>query len=86
MTVRIMPSAPDVSLVEIKEKACALIQKFGGNVGRSEEQAVAFGIRALNIIFVMDEKKGGTEPLEKQISEIEGVNSVEVSDVRRAVG
>lgn len=86
VTIRIMPSDPDVSLADIKGQACALIQKFGGEVGKSEEQAVAFGLKALNIIFVMDENKGSTEPLEKQISEIEGVNSAEVTDVRRAVG
>jgi translation elongation factor EF-1beta len=34
----------------------------------------------------MDEKLGGTDPLEAKLSEIEGVNSVEVIDVRRAIG
>ena len=47
---------------------------------------VAFGISSLNLIFIMDESIGSTETLEKDISGIEGVNSVEVVDVRRAVG
>jgi translation elongation factor EF-1beta len=34
----------------------------------------------------MDEKKGDTESLEKQISEIEGVQSVECTDIRRIIG
>jgi len=34
----------------------------------------------------MDEQKGSTDPLEKEIQAIEGVNSVEVIDVRRAIG
>jgi translation elongation factor EF-1beta len=34
----------------------------------------------------MDEKKGDTEALEKQISEIPEVNSVELTDIRRIIG
>jgi translation elongation factor EF-1beta len=34
----------------------------------------------------LDEKKGDTEPVEKKISEIEGVQSVECIDVRRIIG
>ena len=34
----------------------------------------------------MDENLGDTEPLEKDISDLEEVASVEVIDVRRAVG
>jgi len=37
-------------------------------------------------MFVMDEAKGSTDDLEKKISEIDGVNSVEVVDVRRTIG
>ena len=47
---------------------------------------IAFGLKALDILFVMDEAKGSTEELEKTVSQIEGVESVEVPDVRRAVG
>ena len=55
-------------------------------------KSFAFGIffntwlNALKIIFVSDEAKGGTEELEKDIETIDGVNSVEVIDVRRALG
>jgi translation elongation factor EF-1beta len=38
------------------------------------------------MIFVMDEAKGSPEPLEKDIAKIKGVQSVEVIDVRRAIG
>ena len=34
----------------------------------------------------MDEKLGDTENLENKISTLEGVNSVQVIDVRRAIG
>ena len=53
---------------------------------RVEIEPIAFGLKAVKIIFVTDEKKGGTDSLEAEISKIKGVNSVEVIDVRRAIG
>ena len=47
---------------------------------------VAFGLKALNVTFVMDEKKGSTDALEADLGVIEGVESVEVTDVRRTIG
>lgn len=86
ITLRIMPEGVDVDLAKINEKAAKLIKSFGGEVGRTEEVPVAFGLKSLNIIFIMDEKKGSTEKLEDDISDIPEVQSVEVIDVRRAIG
>ena len=53
---------------------------------KSEQEPIAFGLKALKITFAMDENKGSTDTLEEDINGIEGVNSVEVVDVRRAIG
>lgn len=47
---------------------------------------MAFGIKALILIFVMKEETGSTEPLEENIKNISAVQSVDVTDVRRAIG
>lgn len=87
VTLKIMPESPEVDLNQLTEKIKAEITKFSGEEEfKVEEQPVAFGLKSLRIMFVMEESKGDTEPLEKSISEVEGVNSVEVADVRRAVG
>ena len=87
ITMRVMPTSPEVDLNRLLEKVKTEITKFSGEEQfKVEEKPVAFGLKALEIIFVMDESKGDTEPLEKKIGEIEEVNSVEVTDVRRAVG
>ncbi|MFH1439038.1 MAG: elongation factor 1-beta [Candidatus Woesearchaeota archaeon] len=86
ITFKIMPISPEVDLSAIESKAKEAISAFGGEVGKVEIEPVAFGLKALNLIFVMDEAKGSTEELEEQISQIEDVNSVECTDVRRAVG
>ncbi len=87
LTLKIMPESPDVDLSKLYSKIEPLIKEFTGESEfRKEEEPVAFGLKALKIIFVMDENKGSTEELEKKIAEVDGVNSVDVIDVRRAVG
>ena len=86
ITFKLMPTSPEVDLEGVKAKAKEAIAAFGGEVGKESIEPVAFGLNALNLVFVMDEAKGSTEELEAQISNLEGVNSVECTDVRRAVG
>jgi elongation factor 1-beta len=87
ITVRIMPDSPEVDLEKVGEEAKKVIAEFAGEgETKSSIQPVAFGIKALNIIFVMDEAKGSPDPVAEKITEIEGVNSAEITDVRRAIG
>lgn len=86
ITLKIMPESPETNLEEIEDKAKIKIQEFGGEIGKIEQEPVAFGLNALVFKFVMDESLGSTESLEENIKKIDHVNSVEVTDVRRAVG
>lgn len=87
ITLKIMPESPETDLSKIEEGAKKKITGFAGEgTMKAEQEPVAFGLNALKIIFVMDESKGSTEELEKDIASLEGVNSVEVVDVRRAIG
>lgn len=86
VSLSIMPTSPDVDLKPIEEKATHLIKEFGGEVGRVNVVPIAFGLKSLNLIFVMDEKLGSTEVLEENIKKVRGVQSAEVTDVRRAIG
>lgn len=87
VTLKIMPESPEAELKEIEEKAKILIMNFTGEEQiKAELEPIAFGLKALKLIFVMDESIGSTEDLENEIKEIKEVSSVEVADVRRAVG
>lgn len=87
ITVKIMPQSPEVDLAKIEEKAKKLIADFAGEgETKSEQEPVAFGLKALKIIFVMDESKGSPDPVAEKITQLEGVNSAEIVDVRRAIG
>jgi len=87
VSLRIMPNDPSIDLHKIEAEAKKKIVDFcNSREFRMQIEPVAFGLKALNILFVMDEGIGSTEKLEKTISGLDGVESVEVTDVRRAVG
>tara|TARA_Y100000310_G_scaffold188284_1_gene188269 strand:- start:199 stop:474 length:276 start_codon:yes stop_codon:yes gene_type:complete len=86
VTMKIMPSGPDADLSRIEEEAKNEISEFGGEVGKVEVEPIAFGLKALNLIFVMDESLGSTEALEEKVKKLKEVNSAEVVDARRAIG
>lgn len=87
VTLRIMPEGPDTDLSVVETEARKHIIAFTGkSVFKSEQKPVAFGLKALEIMFVMDEAKGSTEAMEKKIAAGSGVSSVEVTDVRRVIG
>ena len=87
ITLKIMPADPEVNLSRVEQKAIEEIKNFAGKTEiKRELEPVAFGLNALKITFVMDENIGSTDELEEKISKIEGVSSVKVVDVRRAIG
>ena len=87
ITVKIMPVSPEVDLTKVEEEAKKLIADFAGEgETKTTIEPVAFGLKSVNIIFVMDETKGSPDPVAEKITELEGVNSAEITDVRRAIG
>lgn len=90
VTIKIMPESPATDLEKIKEKAQSLIREFTRREDprdqKVEIEPIAFGLKALKIIFTMDEKLGSPDALEEKILAIKGVQSFEVTDVRRAIG
>ena len=86
VTLKIMPEGVDTDFSTIEEEATRLISEFGGKVGKTEYEPIAFGLKALNLLFIMNEDIGSTEALEEDIKKLEGVGSAEVTDVRRTIG
>ena len=88
VTVKIMPESPETDLTKVEADAKAYIDEFTKNKGEKkvEIEPIAFGLKALKITFVMNEDLGSPDPVAEKISEYKGVNSAEISDVRRAIG
>jgi len=85
ITFKIMPESLEVNLDNLEKDVKSLISRYG-EVGKIEREEVAFGLEALNFIVIYDEAKGSTEFLEDNIRNVDGVMSVEVTDVRRQIG
>lgn len=86
LTIQIMPVSPEADLKKILEAAKKFAEEYKYNFAKSEEIPVAFGLKSLNITISYDEKRGGADEYEEKLRGIEGVNSVEVIDARRAFG
>ncbi|MBI2673513.1 elongation factor 1-beta [Candidatus Woesearchaeota archaeon] len=86
ITLKVMPNSPEVDMEALESNVKDEIEKFGGDVGKVEFEPIGYGLTALKCIFVMDEEKGSTDPLEEAVKALDNVESVEVVDVRRAIG
>ncbi len=86
ITLKAVLEAPEVDAESAKEKIVNAIEEYGADIGRTEIEEVAYGIKAVRVMFIVDEEKGSTDALEEKIKGLEGVSSVEIIDVRRAIG
>ena len=73
------------TLSKIEGKVKETIKGFNGVVGNIEKEPIAFGLVALMVSCSLDEKNSNLDPLEDQLRNLDGVISVEVVDVRRAI-
>ncbi|MFH1365493.1 MAG: elongation factor 1-beta [archaeon] len=83
--IKIMPSSVDENLEAIKNQAEKTIAKGRGTNCKFEEENIAFGLKAIIVSFALDEDFE-LESIERVLEKIEGVNSVQVIDMRRAFG
>lgn len=83
--IKLMPTSPETDLENIEKDAKATIEDRGGKGPQFEKQAIAFGLNALIVLFAWPEEKP-LEELEEELKKIENVNSVQVVDIRRAIG
>jgi elongation factor 1-beta len=84
--LKVMPESPEVALEALESEVKKLIEDFGAQLHKVEKEPVAFGLVAMNFIFIYDEKLGTTDKLEEDIAALEFVSSAEAVDVRRAFG
>ncbi|MEM0230789.1 MAG: elongation factor 1-beta [Candidatus Woesearchaeota archaeon] len=86
VTIKIMPNSPEADLSLIEKECRDKIEKYGAKVHSINKVPIAFGLVSLEIVLMVDEKRGSTEELEAELSRISGVESVQVVDVRRGIG
>jgi elongation factor 1-beta len=84
ITMKVMPESVDVDFGAIKKKSEAIVRATYGEVReiKFEEEPIAFGLKALKIIFIVEETLGSDIMIEK-LSPLEGVASVECIGFQR---
>ncbi len=80
--IKIMPVSPETDLEKIKEEARKIIEEKGGKNRDYSEEPIAFGLKAVIAFFELPEENP-LEDIERALEGIEGVNSVQVIDMRR---
>jgi len=86
VTLKVMPDSVDLDLKELREKIKDVIAKESGELlDKDELEPVAFGLKALKLMFIIDESKG-SETISDAVGSLEGVSSCTVIDMRRTVG
>ena len=76
ITLKVMPESPEVDIGRLKEEI-----RNSVDVKEIREEPIGFGLVALKVLIVLQDSTGGTDMIEKSISEISVVASVDTEDV-----
>ena len=83
--IKIMPDSPESDMKKIEKDVKAVLEKNDVKNPNFEVQPIAFGLKALIMMFGWPEDKQ-LEELEEKLKKIASVGSVQVIDIRRAIG
>lgn len=73
---RIMPDGPEIDLEKLKNQITSKVPEKA-RLNKIEEKPIAFGLKALEVQIIINDREGGSEELEKALADIEFVQSVE---------
>lgn len=77
---RVLPEGLDVDLEKLRQGIEKALPD-GAALKAAEQRPVAFGLKALHVLIVLDDKKGGAEQVENAIAGVAGVQSVEIVEM-----
>ncbi len=74
--LRVLPEGTEVNLDELEKRVRELAE-----VKDISREPIAFGLEALKVLALVPDAEGGSEELERRLSSLKGVSSVEVIGV-----
>lgn len=80
MVYKIMPEGKDTDLDKIKNEIKGIVEEHGTFKGSNEEK-VAFGLKAIITKIVVPDEGGKVDEIEKELKNIDDVQSVSAEDV-----
>ncbi|VVB54115.1 Elongation factor 1-beta [uncultured archaeon] len=79
-TIRVLPDAVETDLDAITKKIAEITAPYG-RVHSSEKKPIAFGLKSLDVVLLLADKKGGIDEITEKVKEMPGVSEVDVIDV-----
>ena len=83
--IKIMPTSPESDLKKLENDISETLEQNSVKNPKFTIEPIAFGLKALIVIFGWPES-AEIESLEEQLKNIDSVSSIEILDMRRAIG
>ncbi|AFZ73283.1 elongation factor 1-beta [Natronobacterium gregoryi] len=80
--IKVMPNSPEIDLDALQERLETALPE-GAKINGVEREEVAFGLTALYPTVIVPDGAGGTETVEENFADVDGVESVDVDNVGR---
>jgi len=80
--IKVLPTDIDVNLDTMVNKLKSSLPD-GMEIKNSVKEPIAFGLNALIVDFLLDDKEGQMDMLESTVKETEGVSEIEVMNISR---
>ncbi|ELY93865.1 elongation factor 1-beta [Natrialba hulunbeirensis JCM 10989] len=80
--IKVMPDSPEIDLDALQERLESALPE-GAKINGVEREEVAFGLVALYPTVIVPDGSGGTETVEENFDDVDGVESVGVENVGR---
>jgi len=76
----LMPEGPEVPVDEVRERIASIVPE---NVTVSDAQIkpLAFGLKIIQVTFIMDDAEGIVDRLEETLQGLEGIQNVETISI-----
>lgn len=80
--MRIMPEDVEIDLERVSDEVRKL-ESDSCKIHSMEKKPIAFGLSALEVNLLFNDKQGGMEEIQEKIQNIDGVSEAEVTDLNR---
>ncbi|QLG48262.1 elongation factor 1-beta [Natrinema halophilum] len=80
--IKVMPDSPEIDLDALQERLESALPE-GAKINRVDREDVAFGLVALYPTVIVPDDAGGTESVEENFANVDGIESVEIDEVGR---